>query len=88
MDGDEVVQLYVSARKHTDKDPIKQLKAFQRISLRKGETKKVDLSFSYSDFQGGGDKQNRFFLPDKEMTLEIGASSSDIRLRTTFRAEE
>lgn len=37
MDGDEVVQLYVSARKHTDKDPIKQLKAFQRISLRKGE---------------------------------------------------
>lgn len=40
MDGDEVVQLYVSARKHTDKDPIKQLKAFQRISLRKGETKK------------------------------------------------
>ena len=36
MDGDEVVQLYVSARKHTDKDPIKQLKAFQRISLRKG----------------------------------------------------
>lgn len=40
MDGDEVVQLYVSARKHTDKDPIKQLKAFQRISLRKGEMKK------------------------------------------------
>lgn len=39
MDGDEVVQLYVSARKHTDKDPIKQLKAFQRISLRKGEMK-------------------------------------------------
>lgn len=42
MDGDEVVQLYVSARKHTDKDPIKQLKAFQRISLRKGEMKKVE----------------------------------------------
>ena len=51
MDGDEVVQLYVSARKHTDKDPIKQLKAFQRISLRKGETKKVELTVPYTELQ-------------------------------------
>lgn len=88
MDGDEVVQLYVSARKHTDKDPIKQLKAFQRISLRKGETKKVELTVPHTELQVWDEKQNRFILPDKEMTLEIGASSSDIRLRTTFRTEE
>lgn len=88
MDGDEVVQLYVSARKHTDKDPIKQLKAFQRISLREGETKKVELTVPYTELQVWDEKQNRFILPDKEMTLEIGASSSDIRLRTTFRTEE
>lgn len=88
MDGDEVVQLYVSARKHTDKDPIKQLKAFQRISLRKGETKKVELTVPYTELQIWDEKQNRFILPDKEMTLEIGASSSDIRLQTTFRTEE
>lgn len=88
MNGDEVVQLYVSARKHTDKDPIKQLKAFQRISLRKGETKKVELTVPYTELQVWDEKQNRFILPDKEMTLEIGASSSDIRLRTTFRTED
>ena len=88
MNGDEVVQLYVSARKHTDKDPIKQLKAFQRISLRKGETKKVELTVPYTELQVWDEKQSRFILPDKEMTLEIGASSSDIRLRTTFRTEE
>lgn len=88
MNGDEVVQLYVSARKHTDKDPIKQLKAFQRISLRKGETKKVELTVPYTELQVWDEKQNRFILPDKEMTLEIEASSSDIRLRTTFRTEE
>jgi beta-glucosidase len=88
MDGDEVVQLYVSARKHTDKDPIKQLKAFQRISLRKGEMKKVELTVPYTELQVWDEKQNRFILPNKEMTLEIGASSSDIRLRTTFRTEE
>ena len=88
MDGDEVVQLYVSARKHTDKDPIKRLKAFQRTSLRKGETKKVELTVPYTELQVWDEKQNRFILPDKEMTLEIGASSSDIRLRTTFRTEE
>lgn len=88
MNGDEVVQLYVSARKHTDKDPIKQLKAFQRISLRKGEMKKVELTVPYTELQVWDEKQNRFILPNKEMTLEIGASSSDIRLRTTFRTEE
>lgn len=88
MDGDEVVQLYVSARKHTDKDPIMQLKAFQRISLRKGEMKKVELTVPYTELQVWDEKQNRFILPNKEMTLEIGASSSDIRLRTTFRTEE
>lgn len=88
MDGDEVVQLYVSARKHTDKDPIKQLKAFQRISLRKGEMKKVELTVPYTELQVWDEKQNRFILSDKGMTLEIGASSSDIRLRTTFRTEE
>ena len=88
MDGDEVVQRYVYARKHTDKDPIKQLKAFQRISLRKGETKKVELTVPYTELQIWDEKQNRFILSDKEMTLEIGASSSDIRLRTTFRTEE
>lgn len=67
MDGDEVVQLYVSARKHTDKDPIKQLKAFQRISLRKGETKKVELTVPYTELQVWDEKQSRFILPDKEI---------------------
>lgn len=64
MDGDEVVQLYVSARKHTDKDPIKQLKAFQRISLRKGEMKKVELTVPYTELQIWDEKQNRFILSD------------------------
>lgn len=61
---------------------------FQRISLRKGEMKKVELTVPYTELQVWDEKQNRFILPDKEMTLEIGASSSDIRLRTTFRTEE
>lgn len=67
MDGDEVVQLYVSARKHTDKDPIKQLKAFQRISLRKGETKKVELTVPYTELQVWGMKSRTvsFFLTKK-----------------------
>ena len=77
MDGDEVVQLYVSARKHTDKDPIKQLKAFQRISLRKGETKKVELTVPYTELQVWDEKQNRFILPDKDIIkLKIGVKTT------------
>jgi beta-glucosidase len=44
--GDEVVQLYTHQRTSRDKEPLKQLKAFQRVSLKPGETKTVRLKSS------------------------------------------
>ena len=41
IDGDEVVQLYVKHLNSKIQRPIKELKAFQRIFLKAGETKKV-----------------------------------------------
>lgn len=87
MDGDEVVQLYVSTQKRIENTPIKQLKAFQRITTRKGENQKVELKVPYSELQIWDEKQNKFILPNRNMTLEIGTSSADIRLRTNFRTK-
>ena len=41
IDGDEVVQLYVSQKNTGGRTPIRALKGFQRIHLKAGETKQV-----------------------------------------------
>jgi beta-glucosidase len=48
-DGDEVVQLYVS-RPGLAGTPIRALKGFQRVTLKKGETRKVDFTLDAAAF--------------------------------------
>lgn len=48
-DGDEVVQLYVQDVVASSTRPVKELKAFQRISLRAGETKTVTFRLESRD---------------------------------------
>ncbi len=49
MDGDEVVQLYLSHKNAGFKTPIRVLKGFQRIRLKAGETKTVSFSLCDKD---------------------------------------
>ncbi|MDO4171099.1 MAG: glycoside hydrolase family 3 C-terminal domain-containing protein [Prevotellaceae bacterium] len=44
-DGDEVVQVYLNCPKDTD-GPVKTLRAYQRVSLKAGETKRVEMTLS------------------------------------------
>lgn len=46
QDGDEVVQLYLSHKNTDFKTPIRTLKGFQRVYLKKGETKKVTIKLT------------------------------------------
>jgi beta-glucosidase len=50
MDGEEVVQLYVSNKTNKVKVPINALKGFQRVFLKKGEQKTVNFTLSPDDF--------------------------------------
>jgi beta-glucosidase len=81
MDGDEVVQLYIQQKSVAVKLPQKQLKAFQRISLKKGETKTVSFELSRKDLSFWNEK-NEFVMEPGEIQILIGASSEDIRLKT------
>jgi beta-glucosidase len=81
MDGDEVVQLYIQQKSVAVKLPQKQLKAFQRISLKKGETKTVSFELSRKDLSFWNEK-NEFVMEPAEIQILIGASSEDIRLQT------
>ena len=85
FDGEEVVQLYVSPHKRLSGEPIKQLKAFKRVFVRKGETIRVELEVPYSELQIWDETQDRFVLPNIKRKIEIGASSDDIRLNAVFR---
>ena len=46
LDGDEVVQLYLSDEKGSTKRPIRQLEGFERISLKAGESKELQFVLS------------------------------------------
>jgi beta-glucosidase len=78
-DGDEVVQLYVRDDVSSFTTPDRQLKAFQRIHLKTGETRKVSLRLdedSFSLYLGNG----RWAVEPGSFTIMVGASSRDIRL--------
>jgi len=50
VDGEEVVQLYISNKTAKSEVPIVALKGFQRINLKKGEQKSVTFTLNPEDF--------------------------------------
>lgn len=82
--GDEVVQLYVRDMAPKIDRPIRELKGFQRVSLKPGEKKQVlfrldDSAAAYYDTALGHWKTN-----SGRYSVEIGASSRDIRASGSF----
>ncbi len=63
QDGEEVVQLYVTHTNSTIKLPKKELKAFDRVAIKAGETKKVTLSLDANAFSFINDENERVSLP-------------------------
>ena len=79
-DGDEVVQLYVSNIESKVYQPLKQLKAFERIHVPAGKTVKVSLPLNIRSLSWWDENNDGFVLDKGRYRLNIGASSSDIRL--------
>lgn len=81
-DGDEVVQLYARPKHASTVQPMKQLKAFSRVTVPAGKSVKVTLPLNAKDFEIIGlDMQSR--LETAPWEIMVGASSDDIRLRAT-----
>ena len=79
-DGDEVVQLYV---KHLDSKverPEKELKAFQRVFFKAGETKDVLLTVRVKDLQYWNVAKQQFELENNAIELQIGSASDALLL--------
>lgn len=83
--GDEVVQLYVRDKVGSVITYDSQLRGFERVSLRPGETKKVIFTLKPEDLQLL-DRNMNWTVEPGEFEIMIGASSQDIKLKETITA--
>ena len=84
-DGDEVVQMYIRDLAATISRPVKELKGFERISLKAGESRDVSfdididkLKFYNSDLQ--------YVAEPGDFEVMVGGNSRDVqKVKFTLR---
>lgn len=85
--GDEVVQLYVSFPDSKISRPQKALKGFQRVTLKPGESRMVEISLRVSDLSYWNETQNAFVVEPGNVNIMMGASSVDIKAEKVLKIE-
>ena len=75
QEASEVVQLYVNDSASTVSRPEKELKAFQKVFLKPGESKVVSLKLTKRSFAFWSEKENSWKVEPGEFKLLIGNSS-------------
>lgn len=85
--GEEVPQIYVTDLVASTVRPQKQLRAFDRIAIRKGETIAMKFTLSKADFMLYDRNMEQVFEPG-DFLIEVGASSKDIRLKETIQISQ
>jgi len=77
MDGEEVVQLYVSDPVASISRSVKELKHFKKITLKAGEQKEVSFDITTNDLKFYNTKLKYDWEPG-EFIVEIGTNSNDV----------
>lgn len=85
--GKEVMQVYVNDVVSSVLTPVKQLKAFSKVSLQPGESRKVILSIPLSELEIVNPSGQRV-LEDGEFKIMIGRSSDDIEYTGSIRVSK
>lgn len=79
MEADEVAQLYVRRIDSKVERPLKELEAFERITLKAGEIKNVTLEFPVSELAHWNTESNGWELEPGKIEILVGSASDDIR---------
>jgi len=79
--ADEVVQAYVHRINPSVEWPAKELKAFSRVTLSPGESRRVTLEIPVKSLQYWDEKLQAWNDDLCHIQLQVGASAGDIRLR-------
>ena len=88
ISGDEVVQLYISDKYSSITRPVKELKAYQRVSLKPGESKEILFELNKSAF-AYYDSEMNYIVEAGDFDILVGNSSRDEDLKNTnFNVEK
>jgi len=82
--GEEVVQLYVQHLQSKVKRPAKELRGFQRIALKPGECRTVELPLLAKSLAYWNVDRHSFVVEPGKIELLVGRSSADICLKKTL----
>lgn len=85
--GKECVQLYVADVASSLPRPVQELKGFAKPELQPGETKTISFSLDRRAFAFYDAQAEAWAVEPGEFELRIGASSADIRLKTTVSVQ-
>ena len=80
--GSEIVQFYVENPKSNYLRATKELRGFQKVALKPGETKEVRVSLNERSFSIYDEKKKQFLMPSGIYQVLAAASSVDTRLRS------
>ena len=83
--GSEVAQLYVHAAESEVHRPEQELRAFAKVALAPGETRRVTLTLDEAAFAIYDAGAGNWVLEAGEFEIRVGASSRDLRLRTRLK---
>jgi len=76
--GDEVVQMYIRDDVSSVTRPVKELRGFERISLKPGETRTVSFTIGPEELQFYNREMKRVVEPGT-FTVMVGPNSADVQ---------
>ena len=79
-DADEVVQLYIRDLVGSVSRPVKELKGFERISLKKGESKTVNFTIN-AELLKFYNSNLDFVCEPGEFEVMVGPNSRDVQTK-------
>lgn len=87
-DGSEVVQLYLGQVNSPIERAVKELKGFQKVFLKKGETKEVCFTIEKESLRYWDEKSSGWSVLPGKYEASIAASSTDIRSKVLFTVKQ
>lgn len=84
-DGDEVAQVYVRYPETGTYMPLKQLKGFSRVHLKKGKSADITISIPKKELRYWDEKTRQFVTPTGEYVFQVGGSSENISIEETIK---
>ena len=82
FEAEEVAQVYVSRPASRIERPVKELKGFSRVALKRGESKTVTIPIRRADLCHWDESAQTWMLEPGNINILVGGSSAQLPLKT------